>query len=256
MLAMEGKCSNMSRVRIYLTHFLPELQKIKRRRSSLPQRQRAIRFAADMCLARTANKGSAWTRALNLRLMRKKKTITMMKKKKSSLITLGRKMKSASFHRKCCNNVDVETGGHDHGAIDRRLRTLEKIVPGGKKMEVHTLFQETADYILNLQMQVQGLEALADFYTANSAGRVVECAPLQDRSASCAAQVWYGIYASLLALYNFNYAVYIWRQRGCSWLLPRNVSHCMVWLYKADKFTICKGTAPCLTRLGVVSWFV
>ena len=56
-------------------------------------------------------------------------------------------------------------------------------------MEVHTLFQETADYILNLQMQVQGLEALADFYTANSASHVVESAPLQDRLASCAAQV-------------------------------------------------------------------
>nr|ADE77787.1 unknown [Picea sitchensis] len=184
MLAMEGKCSNMSRVRVYLTHLLPELQKIRRRRSSLSQRQRAIRFAADMCLARTANNGSAWTRALNLRLMRKEKTMKMKKSslRRSLIIKLARKMRLASLDPKCRNNVDLESGGHDHGAIDRRFWTLQRVVPGGRKMGVDTLFQETADYILNLQMQVRGMEALADFYAANSAGPV-------DESASCAAQV-------------------------------------------------------------------
>lgn len=113
---------------------------INEEHSPWTQRQRAIHFAADMCLARTANNISTWTQALNLRLMRKKRTITMMKQRKSSLITLARKMKSASFYRKCCNYVDLETGGHDHGTIDRRLQTLQKIVPVGKKMEVHTLF--------------------------------------------------------------------------------------------------------------------
>jgi hypothetical protein len=116
--------------------------------------------------------------------MRKEKTMKMKKSslRRSRIIKLARKMRLASLDPKCRNNVDLESGGHDHGAIDRRFWTLQRVVPGGRKMGVDTLFQETADYILNLQMQVRGMEALADFYAANSAGPV-------DESASCAAQV-------------------------------------------------------------------
>ena len=72
-----------------------------------------------------------------------------------------------------CNNLHIKTGGHDdHGGIGSRLRILGSLVPSGRKMVVDTLFEETADYILNLEMQVQAMDALADFYTTNSAGRV------------------------------------------------------------------------------------
>lgn len=197
MLAMEGKCRDVSRVRVFLTHFLPALQKIKKRRTSIAQRQRAIRSAADMFLVLTANKdkGSAWSRALKLRLMRREKTITTTKMKESSLrrnrsITVARRMRLVSRNSKFCNNLDIKTGGHDdHGAIGRRLGFLGRLVPGGRKMAVDTLFRETADYILNLEMQVQAMEVLADFYTTNSAGREDESVAQKQQGASRAAQI-------------------------------------------------------------------
>lgn len=187
----------MSRVRLYLTFLLPALQKIQKRRSSVTQRQRAIRFAADLCLARTANKRSAWTRALNLRLMRKeKRTITMKRKKfsacRSRRTTLAMRMRFASLSYRFFRNVDLQTGSHDHdhASIDKRLGTLQKLVPGGRKMGVDTLFQETADYILNLQMQVHAMEALADLYSTTSAGYVDEYLVQQQQcSASHAAEI-------------------------------------------------------------------
>lgn len=177
MIAMERKRKNMSKVRVYLKHLLPALQKIQKKRSSVTQRQRAIRFKADLCLAHTAKKGSSWSRALNLRLIDRKRPMTTMKMKESSLrrsrsITQARRMRLASLNSRCCNNADIETCGHYHGAIDRRLGTLRMLVPGGRNMGVHTLFQETADYILNLEMQVHAMEALAEFYTNGSAGIV------------------------------------------------------------------------------------
>lgn len=190
----------MSRVRVYLTFLLRALQKIQKKRSGATQRQRSIRFAADLCLARTANKRSAWTRALNLRLMRKEKTMTTMKRKKISARrsrsrTLAMKMRLGSLgslSSRCFHNVDLQRGRHDHDylPIDKRLGALQKLVPGGTKMGVDTLFQETADYILNLQMQVHAMEALADFYSTTSAGHVDEfVVQEQHPSASLAAQI-------------------------------------------------------------------
>nr|ADE76325.1 unknown [Picea sitchensis] len=174
---MEGKCGNMSRIQVYLTHLLPALQKIQKRRSSLTQRQRAIRCVADMCLVQTVKKGSAWSRALNLRLMRREKTMKT-KMKESSLrqrhsVTLARRMRLDSLSSRCCSNVDIKAGSHDHGSIGGRLGTLQRLVPGGRNMGFDTLFQETADYILNLEVQVHAMEALAEFY-ASSTGLVDE----------------------------------------------------------------------------------
>lgn len=197
MVAMEGKCRDMSRVRIFLTHFLPALRKIKKRRFSIAQRQRAIRFAADMFLVHAANKEkcSAWSRALNLQLMRREKTITTMKMKKSSLsrnrsIMVAKRMRLGSLNSRFGENLDIKTGGHDdHGAIERRLRILGRRVPGGRKMGVDTLLQETADYIWNLEMQVKAMAFVVDFYAANSAGHDDESVAQNQQGASCGAQI-------------------------------------------------------------------
>lgn len=197
MVAMEGKCRDMSRVRIFLTHFLPALRKIKKRCFSIAQRQRAIRFAADMFLVQGSNKDkcSAWSRALNLQLMRREKTITTMKMKKSPLsrnrsIMVAKRMRLGSHHSRFGESLDIKTGGRDdHGAIERRLRILGRLVPGGRKMGVDTLLQETADYIWNIQMQVKAMAVLVDFYAANSAGRDDESVAQNQQGASCGAQI-------------------------------------------------------------------
>lgn len=170
MIAMEWNWRNMSKVRVYLTHLLPALQKIQKRRYSLPQRKRAIQFGAEMCLMHTANKGSAWCRALSLRLTNRKR---LMKTNKSLVgqvrsIKRAKRIRLASLNSKCCKKADIEIYGHNLGAVDMRLGTLRSLVPGGGNMGIDTLFKETADYIWNLEMQVHALEILAEFYTNSS----------------------------------------------------------------------------------------
>lgn len=186
---MEGKCRNMSRVQVYFTRLLPVLQKIHRRRSTQTQRQRAIRRVADMCLAQTAKKGSAWSRALNLHLLRREKMIGALKMKKSSLrrnrsVTLARRTRLASLSSRCCKNIDLKTDSHDDGSIDGKLGTLQRLVPGGRSMGFDTLLQETADYILNLEVQVHAMEALAEFYTSSISVRTKATTQQQQGSAS------------------------------------------------------------------------
>eukprot|EP01018_Ginkgo_biloba_P007230 Gb_41387 [translate_table: standard] len=54
-------------------------------------------------------------------------------------------------------------------SIYTRLKKLQKLIPGGRNMAVDVLFQETADYILSLKMQVYVLQALSNAYTTNPA---------------------------------------------------------------------------------------
>lgn len=171
MIAMEWNWRNMSQVRVYLMHLLPALQKIQKRRYSLPQRKRAIQFRADKCLTHTANKGSAWCRALSLRLTNRKRPMKTIESLVGRVCSIKRakRIRLASLESKCCKKADIEIYEHNHGAFDMRLETLRSLVPGGRNMAIDTLFKETADYILNLEMQVHALETLAEFYTNSSA---------------------------------------------------------------------------------------
>lgn len=54
----------------------------------------------------------------------------------------------------------------DKKSIGKRLRTLQRLVPGGRNMEApEVLFHQTADYILKLRSQVQFLEFLTNLYS-------------------------------------------------------------------------------------------
>eukprot|EP01018_Ginkgo_biloba_P011001 Gb_34725 [translate_table: standard] len=164
-----------SRVRIYLTHLLPALQKIHKG-SSLLKRRRDIKFAADMCLAHTGNShGRTWSRALNHRLLRKRSKQAALRHgrarcRRHLACNLVQRMRHFSLKIKrpepSCGNTDqrFESGHGCNESMGTRLRTLQKLVPGGRHMEIDVLFQETADYILGLQTQVLAMQTLSDFY--------------------------------------------------------------------------------------------
>ncbi|KAL6331518.1 hypothetical protein AAG906_011458 [Vitis piasezkii] len=48
--------------------------------------------------------------------------------------------------------------------LQRKLRQLQKIIPGSDDMDVDSLFQTTASYIFLLESQVSFLRKLSSFY--------------------------------------------------------------------------------------------
>ncbi|KAK4420941.1 hypothetical protein Salat_2044600 [Sesamum alatum] len=63
-----------------------------------------------------------------------------------------------------CNGAGGDQELKDEKAeVERKIAALQKIVPGGERLAVETLFEETAEYILALEWQVKALRFLAAF---------------------------------------------------------------------------------------------
>ncbi|GLJ31623.1 hypothetical protein SUGI_0634800 [Cryptomeria japonica] len=165
-----------SRARVFLSHLLPALKNVTKRSGGFctQKRKEAIRMAADISLAQTASEieGSEWSRALNLRLHRKimKQALTSIRSrakpvKKNGVWAIARRLRVLSLDPKIAAI----------SAVERKVRALQRLVPGGREMKsIDLLFQETADYIVNLQMQVHAMQALADFCPPEFTDRCVD----------------------------------------------------------------------------------
>eukprot|EP01018_Ginkgo_biloba_P005716 Gb_01289 [translate_table: standard] len=53
--------------------------------------------------------------------------------------------------------------------VDSRLKTLKRLVPGGRAMDTPVLLQEVADYILALKLQVETMQTLANYFSNSGA---------------------------------------------------------------------------------------
>ncbi|KAG6787023.1 hypothetical protein NC652_007064 [Populus alba x Populus x berolinensis] len=51
--------------------------------------------------------------------------------------------------------------------IERRVRTLKKLIPDSESMGLDGLFRETADYILSLQMRVRVMQIMVKVLTGS-----------------------------------------------------------------------------------------
>jgi len=51
--------------------------------------------------------------------------------------------------------------------IERRVRTLKKLIPNSESMGLDGLFRETADYILSLQMRVKVMQIMVKVLTGS-----------------------------------------------------------------------------------------
>ncbi|KAL0320448.1 UNVERIFIED_CONTAM: hypothetical protein Sradi_5306300 [Sesamum radiatum] len=63
----------------------------------------------------------------------------------------------------CCSVAGGEELKDEKAEVERKIAALQKIVPGGDRLAVETLFEETAEYILALEWQVKALRFLAAF---------------------------------------------------------------------------------------------
>ncbi|XXG80533.1 hypothetical protein AAC387_Pa09g1377 [Persea americana] len=142
----------------YSSKLLEALRHVLRNPSpAAPAPSRAVREAADRVLAKAARGRSRWSRAIlssRLRLMRK------AKKKKALTGSFRSREVGVGFCRLPERRLP---------ALQRRLRTLGRLVPGCRKVSFPILLDETTDYIAALEMQVRAMRSLAELLSGSAA---------------------------------------------------------------------------------------
>ncbi|KAK9139165.1 hypothetical protein Scep_008846 [Stephania cephalantha] len=150
----------------YSSKLLEALRHVRRTTTNPPSR--AVRDAADRALAAAAKGRTRWSRHILAHRLKLK-----FKKKKPP-----RPISGAADSRSKKSGLDVlKLMGKKKRrlpALQRRVRVLGRLVPGGKKLSFPTLLEEATDYIAALEMQVRTMTALTELLSV--AGSVTPAA--------------------------------------------------------------------------------
>ncbi|XP_010553715.1 PREDICTED: transcription factor bHLH149-like [Tarenaya hassleriana] len=139
---------------IYSSKLVEALRRVRRRSGDsdkISSEIREIRDAADRVLAASARGTTRWSRAILTTRVRARL----------------RKHKKAKLTRKDRPRILSETTAERSTktklpAVEMKLKTLGRLVPGCRKVSVPNLLEEATDYIAALEMQVRAMTALAD----------------------------------------------------------------------------------------------
>lgn len=90
--------------------------------------------------------GSSWRKVLETKAKRSRR--------------LQRRRRRQRFVMKRRRAQLIESSRRPTSGIQRRVKTLKKLVPNSESMGLDGLFRETADYILSLQMRVNVMQIM------------------------------------------------------------------------------------------------
>lgn len=150
-----------SEQQIYSSKLVEALHRVNQKSVSPPARSsidgRKVRETADRVLAVAAKGKTRWSRAmltnrLDLKLKKLKKA------KPAGNCSRPKKLKIRSETKKL-------------PAVQRKVRTLGRLVPGCRKISFPNLLEEATDYIAALQMQVRAMTAVAELLAGAPADR-------------------------------------------------------------------------------------
>ncbi|CAA7388265.1 unnamed protein product [Spirodela intermedia] len=116
-------------------------------------RSRAVREAADRVLAIAAKGRTRWSRAI----LSKCRTLKLRKKRVAVAFGHGR-------HRKPGFSAPAEA--KNPPTLERKMKTLGRLVPGCQKLSFPSILEEASDYIAALQMQVRAMSALTEILSS------------------------------------------------------------------------------------------
>ncbi|CAI0459596.1 unnamed protein product [Linum tenue] len=160
--------------RIYSTKLLEALWSSRRSSSSsssVSANGKQVRDAADRVLAVAARGSTRWSRAIlasrrrlsRVRKVRRARVIgeaRSIERRKQNLLAAA-----AQVERK-----NKSSSPHPPPAVEKRIRTLSRLVPGCRKAPLPNLLEEVGDYIAALEMQVKAMAALAEILAAGGGG--------------------------------------------------------------------------------------
>ncbi|KAM7274207.1 hypothetical protein ACFE04_028871 [Oxalis oulophora] len=142
---------------IYSSKLIDALHRVRSRNNNLssvkPVRGGEIRDMANQVLAVSAKGTTRWSRAIiasRLKAVRRSIAIKHKKAKKNKATENSRLI-----------NKEV-TGKSRLPAVEKKVKTLSRLVPGCRKVSLTNLLEEASDYIAALQMQVKAMTALSE----------------------------------------------------------------------------------------------
>ncbi|PON38015.1 IBH1 transcription factor [Parasponia andersonii] len=152
----------------FALRFIRSLKEMKKRghvsnNSSADERSQRIKAAAYSSMAHAVGPRRAWARALLFKLQRsaKRHRVLTNMTRKMSRTCLILKQKKNKKKNKGINKKKRVTNGNDDVLLNQTDK-LRGLVPGGKAMDVCSLFEETAHYIKCLATQVKVMQDIAD----------------------------------------------------------------------------------------------
>lgn len=161
----------------FLKHMLLGLQCGRVASKSFLKRKRAIKLTADIAMA-FAKDGARWSHALLLNLSKKGNNKALLrsilgseyerltKPCFSQKMPIAKKILQRSFkvHSRKKKGArqwqDVNAASALSRAVVKRTKVLKRLVPGGENLDDSSLLDETLDYIISLQAQVDLMHLL------------------------------------------------------------------------------------------------
>ena len=114
---------------------------------------------------RSGSNGSLWSKLLKAQAKRR------MKVKKQRLIT-RKKVRHVRCRRP--RNILMKRRASQEGSrrsvnpIEKKVKTLKKLIPNKESVSLDGLFRKTAEYILSLQMRVKAMQIMVEVLTGSN----------------------------------------------------------------------------------------
>ncbi|KAK9724992.1 hypothetical protein RND81_05G113800 [Saponaria officinalis] len=131
---------------------------------SAPRRSRAVKEAADTALAVAAKGRTRWSRAI-LSNKIKLKYFNQTHKRQKVNITGCNRLRSPSTATKM---LSLKGKAKELPGVERKVKTLGRLVPGCNKETLPVILEEATDYIPALEMQIRAMRDLLSRLSAVS----------------------------------------------------------------------------------------
>ncbi|KAG7579690.1 hypothetical protein ISN45_Aa03g038090 [Arabidopsis thaliana x Arabidopsis arenosa] len=147
--------------RRYVSHLVPALKKINMNKSSSKTNhqsfEKTVKHEVDMAFALSAQE-FAWSRFLQQKLL---------SSPHDDLIS------TSSYPSEILERSSKKQGGEKHqdrdeegGEIKKRLKELQKLLPGGEEMNMEEILSEIGSYIVCLELQMIVLKSIVQDNTS------------------------------------------------------------------------------------------
>ncbi|KAL2921112.1 hypothetical protein RDABS01_012603 [Bienertia sinuspersici] len=136
--------------------------------SAAPRRSRAVREAADKALAVAARGRTRWSRAILTNRLRLK--FLNKKLHRRQRVTATGVNRSPPQRKPRLEILKLKGKGNSLPAVQRKVKTLGRLVPGCRKEPLPVILEEATDYIPALEMQIRAMRGILSLLSTGSNG--------------------------------------------------------------------------------------